>query len=140
MKKSNLILIMIGSAVIALIAVIFANTTEPDQGFADAEKHLGSGLKNETQIVGTLKKDSEGNVEGIQYDPATSPDYYSFLLVDNKGRAERVHYYDGKPPMEFEKVTSVTVRGYFESKDKFKATKIIPKCPSKYQDEGQVSK
>lgn len=62
---------------------------------------------------------------------------YSFYLVDNSGVEIKVEY-SGNFPNNFESSTSVVVTGKYED-DTFKADNILTKCPSKYEEQFEVS-
>lgn len=138
MKKSTIYILIMVAGVVAMLTVIFANSIGGEASFAVAKKNFKKDIKREVQIVGKLKKDDFGETVGFVYNPNENADYYSFILVDKEGNEERVHHYESAPPKDFKKVPSVTLRGFYESESKFKATKITAKCPSKYEEQGVV--
>jgi cytochrome c-type biogenesis protein CcmE len=71
----------------------------------------------------------------MQYDPTLDPNYFRFLLVDEKKETQEVIYYKPKPA-DFERSEKVVVVGAMKN-GRFEADKILMKCPSKYQ-EGEV--
>ena len=62
--------------------------------------------------------------------PRTCPAQY---LIDENGKQQKVEY-DEPMPQDFTKSEKVVVIGRYEG-DVFKATKILLKCPSKYQEQ-----
>lgn len=79
------------------------------------------------QVVGLLNKDKK-----IHYDPLKDPNYFSFFLIDKEGKENKV-VYPGPPPPDFERSEDVVLNGAMAG-DEFHATKILLKCPSKYED------
>ena len=125
---------VIGILVIA-IAVAFVWTTAGDASqylaFDEARSLADQGSKTQVHVVGQLKKDSQGNVVGIE----SSPDMLSFkfVMVDENGMEETV-YHANPMPVDFMQSEQVVIIGSFAD-DKFIADKILLKCPSKYQEE-----
>lgn len=58
-----------------------------------------------------------------------------FKIVDLAGNTARVEY-SGPPPANIQSVDKVVAIGEFEGKI-FKSKKMLIKCPSKYESEGQ---
>ena len=90
-----------------------------------------AGNKKEIHVVGELKKDASGQIVGIvEGEDRVS---FSFVMVDDKGKEQKVTY--NQPiPSDFTKSEKVVVIGSYDE-DVFKASKILLKCPSKYQEE-----
>jgi cytochrome c-type biogenesis protein CcmE len=82
-------------------------------------------------VVGQLKKDEEGNVEGIEVTEDKLS--VSFLMVDNENIEQKIYYNEPMPP-DLKRSEQVVVIGSFEE-DVFVADKILLKCPSKYEEE-----
>lgn len=130
MKKSHIFLI----AIIAVaIAIIISTTGDASTyaNFGDAYQMASVGNKHEIHVVGQLKKDEAGHVVGIQ----TGLDRvsFSFIMVDEKGKEQTVQY-NQPMPSDFTRSEKVVVVGSY-SGDDFVASKILLKCPSKYQEE-----
>ena len=87
--------------------------------------------KKDIHVVGELTKDPTGNVIGIQ--PGVDKVSFSFVLVDESGKKQKVEYHEPMP-QDFTKSEKVVVIGRYEG-DVFKASKILLKCPSKYQEQ-----
>jgi cytochrome c-type biogenesis protein CcmE len=58
---------------------------------------------------------------------------FSFMLVDDKGKTQKVYYNEPMPP-DFLRSEKVVVIGSYQN-DVFVAKKILLKCPSKYQEQ-----
>ena len=67
------------------------------------------------------------------YDPVKDANYFSFYLKDKEGSMRKVVSSEPKQ-QDFERAESVNMYGHIDG-DVFVATKVIPKCPSKYKDE-----
>lgn len=70
--------------------------------------------------------------EKTEYDPVKNPNLFSFYLKDEKGEVAKVVFKDSKP-VGFEESQKVVVIGTWKG-DNFEASKIMMKCPSKYND------
>lgn len=77
-------------------------------------------------VVGTWIKDKH-----FSYDPASN--IFRFEMKDQAGNTFPVEYHDMKPP-NFEDAEQVVVEGKMQG-DKFVASHILVKCPSKYNDQ-----
>ena len=82
-------------------------------------------------MVGQLKKDTNSQVTGIH--PAENKLSFSFLLIDNNGKEELVHYQEPMPNDFLRSEQVVVIGGYLDGN--FIADKILMKCPSKYQEQ-----
>lgn len=130
MKKSHIF----GIVVIALAIFIMISTTgdaSTYMSFSEAREMANSGEDKRIHVVGTLKKDTHENVVGVE----TSDDMlsFSFLMVDNNQREQRV-IFNEPMPADFLRSEQVVVVGSY-SNQTFLAKKILMKCPSKYQEE-----
>ncbi len=85
------------------------------------------------QVVGYLVKE-----QPVLYDPVKDPNYLGFTMVDKEGNEQFV-YYKGAKPQDFERSEQVVVKGKMEA-DKFHASEILVKCPSKYVNDDIVLK
>lgn len=133
MKKSHILIILAIGAAIAIIATSAADTSSY-VSFDDAYVLASNGNDDDIHVVGELKKDGQGNVVGIQ----TGADMvsFSFVMVDDN-RKEQVVHYNQPMPQDFTKSEKVVVVGHYRG-DIFIAEKILLKCPSKYQEEGNL--
>lgn len=129
MKLSHIL----GLVVIAVaIGVIISTAGDASQyvDFTEAQE-ITTDSGGEVHVVGTLKKDVQGNVLGIM----NSPDKlsFTFTMVDDQGREESVFYGEPMPP-DFLRSEQVVVIGGF-NRNRFVASQILLKCPSKYQEQ-----
>lgn len=131
MKKTHIF----GLIVIAIALTIVISTAGDAStyvSFDEAKEMADKGDKNKIHVVGTLKKDNDGNVLDI----VASPDNRSFrfALIDENNEEQMV-YHPNPMPTDFLRSEQVVVIGGF-SNERFVADKILLKCPSKYQEEG----
>lgn len=130
MKKSHIVIIVIIAAAIGIL-VSTAGDASTYVGFGEAYEMANAGNKKDIHVVGELKKDASGNITGIE--KGADKVSFSFLLVDANGKEQKVDY--NEPiPQDFTKSEKVVVIGRYEG-SVFKASKILLKCPSKYQEE-----
>lgn len=80
------------------------------------------------KIAGNLVKSKP-----IVFDPNTNANYFSFFMEDKEGKTMQVVNYGAKP-QDFEMSESIVITGQLEE-DKFIASDILLKCPSKYKDQ-----
>jgi len=129
MKKSHII----GIIVIALaIGIIMTSVGDASTyvSFEEAIERAQDGDETKVHVVGRLKKDAQGHIVGMNYDPLVDPNYFSFTLVDTNRFEQRVVYFNPKP-QDFERSEQVVITGNMKQ-DVFVADKILLKCPSKY--------
>ena len=131
MKLIHIVLLLV---IAVAIGVIISTTGDASRyvTFEEAKELSLESPDEKVHVVGKLKKNSLGEIEGMSYNPAMDPNYFTFVIVDNKNREERVVYLSPKP-QDFEKSEQVVIIGGFKG-DTFKADKILMKCPSKYED------
>lgn len=134
MKTSHIILIAIIAAAAGLI-ITSAGDASSYVTFDQAYQQAASGDPNSWHVVGELKRDDRGNITGIS--PGEDRVSFSFVMVDVNGREQRVQYNQPMPP-DFTKSEKVVVVGSYH-KDSFIADKILLKCPSKYQEQKQLT-
>jgi len=130
MKKGH----VIGLGVIAIaIVIIMSSIGEASsyENFATALEMKQRGEDKAIHVVGKLKKDTSGEVQGIEVrENKTS---FTFLLVDTEGTEQKV-FYNQPVPADFQRSEQVVVIGSYRDKEIFVADKILMKCPSKYQE------
>jgi cytochrome c-type biogenesis protein CcmE len=130
MKKGHII----GLGIIA-IAIVIIMTSIGDassyESFTTAKEMKHSGEDKAIHVVGHLKKDTSGEVTGlnVREDKVS----FTFLLVDNEGVEQEV-FYNEPVPADFTRSESVVVIGSYKNDEIFIADKILMKCPSKYQE------
>ena len=130
MKNSHILIIVVIAAAIGIL-VSTAGDASTYVGFSEAYQMASTGSKKDIHVVGELTKDASGNVVGIR--TGLDKVSFSFDLVDEKGRKQRVEYHEPMP-QDFTKSEKVVVIGRYEG-EVFKASKILLKCPSKYQEQ-----
>ena len=127
MKKSSIILIVIIAIAIAMIVVIYTDSSTYST-FTEARA-----AKTELYVVGVLNKEKE-----LHYDPVKDANHFSFFMFDNDGTECQV-VFKGSKPQDIERSEQIVLTGKMEG-DTFHASKILMKCPSKYnQNEVEVS-
>ncbi|HEX5171369.1 MAG TPA: cytochrome c maturation protein CcmE, partial [Cyclobacteriaceae bacterium] len=103
--------------------------------FDQAKKMSVEGNKSSIHVVGELKKDENGKVVGIM--PGEDKVSFSFIMIDD-GQKEQFVLHNQPMPPDFTKSEKVVVVGKY-SGDTFIADKILLKCPSKYQEQQQLT-
>lgn len=131
MKKIHILLLIV-IAVAAGIIVSTAGDASTYVTFSEAEELRKNGNHDDIHVVGELKKGNTGEIVGMVYQPELDPNYFAFTLLDNNQREQKVVFQSSKP-QDFDKSEKVVVIGHMEEKV-FLATKILLKCPSKYEN------
>lgn len=130
MKKGHII----GLGIIAVAIMIIITSIGDASTYESFSTAKALALKGDTKaihVVGELKKNEAGQVEGIVVgEDKTS---FTFLMIDNDGEEQQV-YYNEPVPADFERSEQVVVIGSFKNESIFIADKILMKCPSKYQE------
>ena len=70
--------------------------------------------------------------KGMHYNAAKDPNHFAFFMRDDKGKVKQV-VLNGTKPQDFERSEKIVLIGKMEN-DTFYASKILMKCPSKYND------
>ncbi|MCO6483864.1 MAG: cytochrome c maturation protein CcmE [Flavobacteriales bacterium] len=128
MKRSHIIaLVIIAVAVAALIGSLsdsssYANLTD---AFKQPER--------EFHVVGTLDRS-----EPIVYEPSVNPSLTTFTMLDLEGRKCKVNLAMAKPT-DLERSERVVLIGKAGTDGEFHAKDMLLKCPSKYNEENQVT-
>lgn len=130
MKKSHILILVVIAAAIAII-VSTAGDASTYVGFEEAWAMSTSGNKKEIHVVGELKKDTNGQIIGIE--EGADRVSFSFIMIDDKGKEQKVTY-NQPMPADFTRSEKVVVIGSYDD-ETFRASKILLKCPSKYQEE-----
>ena len=131
MKKTHIFGIIV-IAIAVMIIIITAGDASTYMTFLEARKMAEEGNNKKIHVVGQLKKDTSGNILGLN----TSEDKLSvsFVMVDHDNTEQKIYYNEPMPP-DLERSEQVVVIGSFRE-NIFVADKILLKCPSKYQEEG----
>lgn len=130
MKTSHIIAILVIAAAIGII-IATAGDASTYVNFDQAYQMASSGNTKGIHVVGTLKKDDHGNVVGLEKSEDRLS--FSFVLIDDHQKEQKVIYNEPMPP-DFLRSEKVVVIGSYQG-DNFVASKILLKCPSKYQDQ-----
>ena len=127
---------IIGIIVIAIAIGIIASTAGDASvyvTFNKAQQMKQDGDEKMIHVVGKVKKDAQGQIIDMFYNPAIDPNHFEFTLVDNDNQAQKVVFNSPKP-QDFDRSEQIVVIGAME-KDHFQCNKILLKCPSKYQND-----
>ena len=130
MKKSHIIAIVV---IVVAIAIIFATAGDASTyvNFDQAFEMASAGNTKSIHVVGELKKDESGNIIGMDKSPDNLS--FSFTLLDDNKKEQKVYYNEPMPP-DFARSERVVVIGSYKGEN-FIANKILLKCPSKYQEQ-----
>jgi cytochrome c-type biogenesis protein CcmE len=130
MKKSHIFAIVI---IVAAIAIIISTAGDASTyvNFKEAYRLATNGNTADIHVVGELSKDNSGQVVGLEKSEDNLS--FSFMLVDDQGKTQKVFYNEPMPP-DFLRSEKVVVVGSYRN-DLFVAKKILLKCPSKYQEQ-----
>lgn len=130
MKKSHIIAIIV---IASAIGIIISTTRDASSyvSFDQAYQLASNGSKTQIHVVGDLKKDVHGNIIGME--KSADKLSFSFILVDENQKEQKV-FYNEPMPADFTRSEKVVVIGGYQN-EVFVASKILLKCPSKYQEE-----
>ena len=124
MKTSHIIIIIIVAVVGIGAMVSLMSESRSYADFPTAAKHPDKSY----DIIGTLD-----TTQAIVYDAMVNPDEFSFWMYDDRGNHSKVIVSKPKP-QDFEKSISVVLSGQMDG-NVFRASNVLLKCPSKYQDQ-----
>ena len=127
--KPRVIALLVGMAIVVAVIVASYSETSETVTFKYAEEHPNKDF----YVTGDLMKDMP-----VEYDPVKDANYFSFFLKDKDGEIRKVVAYEPKL-QDFERATEITMMGSAEE-DHFHAKKVMPKCPSKYEEEAENQK
>lgn len=130
MKKSHVLIIIVIAAAIGIL-ITTAGDASTYVNFSQAYQLASQGNTKQIHVVGELKKDGAGNIVGIT--EGADKVSFSFVMVDEEGKEQQVEY-NQPMPQDFIKSEKVVVIGNYNG-HVFKASKILLKCPSKYQEQ-----
>ena len=123
MKPKVIVLLIMLAVAIAAIMTTYSEA-EKSSTFAEADAN-----PNETfHITGFLVKEKP-----MEYNPQIDPNYFSFYIKDKNGNIRKVVSTNRKQ-QDFERAETVNMYGRSDG-EVFRASKVMPKCPSKYKDE-----
>lgn len=121
MKKSAIIGLITIALCVCFLVSLNADTSSYSS-FQDAAKE-----SREFHVMGYWEKE-----KGMYYDAEKDANHFAFFMKDEKGAVNKV-VYNGTKPQDFERSEKLVLIGKME-KDTFYASKILMKCPSKYND------
>jgi len=124
MKTSHIVIIIIVAVVGIGAMVSLMSESRSYADFPTAAKHPDKSF----DIIGTLD-----TTQAIVYDAMVNPDEFSFWMYDDRGNHSKVIVSKPKP-QDFEKSISVVLSGQMDG-NVFRASNVLLKCPSKYQDQ-----
>ena len=130
MKKTHILAILVIAVAIGII-VSTAGDASTYVSFDQAFQMASAGNKASIHVVGELKKDSNGQIIGLE--KSLDNLSFSFVLKDEANKEQTVFYNEPMPP-DFTRSEKIVVIGGFHG-DRFVASKILLKCPSKYQEQ-----
>jgi Cytochrome c-type biogenesis protein CcmE len=126
MKRSSVVAIIVIAIAIAMIIVMYADSSTYST-FTEAKEK-----QTELYVVGVLNKNKE-----LHYEPTKDANHFSFYMYDNDSTECRV-VFRGAKPQDIERSEQIVLTGKMVGNE-FHASKILMKCPSKYeQDEMEV--
>ena len=121
MKKSAIIGLITIAICIGFLVSLNADT-DSYSNFATATTSA-----KEEHVMGYWQKD-----KGMYYDAQKDPNHFSFYMKDEKGAVNKV-VLNGAKPQDFERSEKIVLIGKMDN-ETFYASKILMKCPSKYND------
>ena len=124
MKKTHIILLIIVAISIGVIIAMTGDYTTYGS-FAQSKENKETTLN----VVGYLVKDKP-----INYNPQVDANYFEFTMSDKLNGEQETVFYRGSKPQDFERSEQIVVKGKMEG-NKFHASEILMKCPSKYNDD-----
>lgn len=132
MKKSAIIGLITIAICVGFLVSLNADTSNYST-FTEAAKD-----SREFHVMGHWEKS-----KGTYYDALKDANHFAFYMKDEKGEIKKV-VYNGTKPQDFERSEKLVLIGKMNN-DTFYASKILMKCPSKYnndlveiQQDGQV--
>jgi cytochrome c-type biogenesis protein CcmE len=130
MKLSHIIAIVVIAVAIGII-IATASDSSSYVSFDQAYEMAAVDNKTSVHVVGELKKDTHGDIIGLEENADRLS--FSFLLIDENKKEQKVYYNEPMPP-DFTRSEKVVVIGKYKNEN-FIASKILLKCPSKYQEQ-----
>jgi cytochrome c-type biogenesis protein CcmE len=122
MRKSAIIGLITIAICIGFLVSLNADT-DTYSNFAEA-----ANSNKEEHVMGYWEKS-----KGMHYDAAKDPNHFAFYMKDEKGKVNKV-VLNGTKPQDFERSEKLVLIGQMNN-DTFYASKILMKCPSKYNDQ-----
>ncbi len=134
MKTSSIVILVLLALGIGIIISFAIKDSSSYVSFADAEQIAKAGNNRSIHVVGSLKKDTNGNFEGMKYDALIDPNRFEFMMIDSLNYETKVVYNQPKPA-DLAQAEKLVVVGKMDLANKcFNAEQILLKCPSKYNN------
>lgn len=121
MKKSAIV----GLITIALCVGFLISLNADTDSYSNFKQAAAS--EKEEHVMGYWEKE-----KGMYYDAVKDANHFAFHMRDEKDVVKQV-VYNGSKPQDFEKSEKLVLVGRMKG-DTFYASKILMKCPSKYND------
>ncbi len=121
MRKSAIIGLITIAICVCFLVSLNADTSNYST-FKEAAKD-----SREFHVMGYWEKQ-----KGMYYDALKDANHFSFYMKDQSGAVNKV-VYSGTKPQDFERSEKLVLIGKMEG-SVFYASKILMKCPSKYND------
>ena len=122
MKKSAIIGLITIAMCVCFLVSLNADTSSYST-FSEAARD-----NREFHVMGFWAKE-----KGVYYDAQKDANHFSFFMKDEKGTVNKV-IYKGTKPQDFERSEKLVLIGEMKS-GTFYASKILMKCPSKYNND-----
>lgn len=122
MKKSSIIGLIVIAVAIAMIIVIYTDSSTYSS-FTEAKAK-----DTELYVVGVLNKEKD-----LYYEPTIDANHFSFYMYDNDSTECKV-VFRGSKPQDIERSEQIVLTGRMVGSE-FHASKILMKCPSKYNED-----
>jgi len=122
MKKSAIVGLITIALCVCFLVSLNADTSNYST-FSEASKE-----SREFHVMGYWEKE-----KGMYYDAEKDANHFAFYMKDDKGTVNKV-IYNGTKPQDFERSEKLVLIGKM-NKDTFYASKILMKCPSKYNND-----
>jgi len=123
MKTKHILILVVIAIALGVIIMTFTNSST----YVNFEQAMNNPGK-EYHIIGKLD-----TTMPIVYNAKSDANRFTFYMKDNDGLQKLVVYNNNKP-QDFEKSESVVVIGKMQG-DTLKASSMLLKCPSKYNEE-----
>lgn len=138
MKKSHIIALGVIAIAVAII-ISSVGDASTYASFKEAKELADAGDAKAIHVVGELKKNTSGEMQGMVYEPTIDPNRFEFRMIDSL-QNEALVVYNQPKPQDMDKSEKVVVVGKMDAKTEvFYADQILLKCPSKYNNQAEVA-
>ena len=135
--KNKYVFVGLIAAIVIAVGVIISDSVESASqyvGFEEASTMAKGGNDLKVHVIGTLPRNAQGDIVGIDYNPLKDPNFIAFRLIDEKQKEYKVVCFNPPASMsDFKRSEKVVVNGHFKE-EQFIADEILLKCPSKYEN------